>query len=262
VAVKLATWNINGIRARLDVVVAWIERNQPDVLCLQETKVVDELFPLDAIQATGYAVAFAGQKSYNGVALVSKEPLTEVRTEFPVATNEDRRLISGLYRGIRVYSAYFPNGRSPHSEHYQLKLQWIENLGQMILGDLCPDPPPRPEVALLGDFNVAPEERDVYSVSVMEGQIHFTLPERAALEQLQALGFVDAFRAVRPEPGIYSWWDYRVNAFKRDLGLRIDHVYTSAGLAARASDAYVDKEERAREKASDHAPVVVEFADR
>lgn len=257
---KLATWNINGIRARLDALIAWIESNQPDVLCLQETKVVDELFPVDAVQSTGYSVAYAGQKSYNGVALVSREPLTHVRTEFPIATNEDRRLISGICQGVRVYSAYFPNGRSPQSEHYQLKLQWIENLGQLILGDLSPDPLPRPNVALLGDFNVAPDERDVYSVSAMEGQIHFTLPERAALERLLELGFVDAFRVASPQPGIYSWWDYRMNAFKRDLGLRIDHVYTSSGLASRASAAYVDKEERGRERASDHAPVVVEFA--
>ena len=258
---KLATWNINGIRARLEILLDWIERNQPDVLCLQETKVADEQFPIDALRATGYAVAYAGQKSYNGVALVSREPLSDVRIEFPIATNEDRRLISGIYRGIRVYSAYFPNGRAPESEHYQFKLRWIENLGQLILGDLSPDPPPRPEVALLGDFNVAPEERDVYSVSAMEGQIHFTVPERAALQNLRELGLIDAFRAVRSESGIYSWWDYRMNAFRRDLGLRIDHVYTSPNLASRATSACSQKDERGRERASDHAPVVVEFED-
>ena len=254
---KLVTWNINSIRARLDILADWLQRREPDVLCLQETKVTDDLFPAAQLADLGYTAAFAGEKSYNGVAILTRGPATDVRIEFPLASNVDRRLISCAYQGVRVYCAYFPNGRGVDTEHYAAKLQWIDALGELIFGAL-PEPGVD-HVALLGDFNVAPEPRDVYSVEKMEGQLHFTIQERETLQRLLERGFVDSFRALRPEPGIYSWWDYRINMFKRKLGLRIDHVWTTPALAARAVEAYVDIEERAREHASDHAPVLVEF---
>lgn len=252
---KLATWNINSIRARMDLVGDWLQRQQPDVLCLQETKVVDELFPLAPLSDLGYNAAFAGEKSYNGVAILTRGPVSDVRLDFPLETNADRRLLSCVYEGVRVYCAYFPNGRDPASEHFQTKLRWIDALGDLIFGAGSSEP-----VALLGDFNVAPEPRDVFSVEAMEGRIHFTVEERSTLQRLLDRGFVDVFRAVRPEDGIYSWWDYRMNMFKRGLGLRIDHVWTTPALAANVADAFVDKAERGKDHASDHAPVVVDLA--
>jgi exodeoxyribonuclease-3 len=241
----------------MDLLTDWLQRRQPDVVCLQETKVVDELFPVAPIADLGYSAAFTGERTYNGVAILSRGPLSDIRMEFPLETNADRRLISGVYEGVRVYCAYFPNGRDPASEHFQIKLRWIDALGDIIFRD-AGSSASEPTV-LLGDFNIAPEPRDVFSVEAMEGRIHFTLEERATLQRLLDRGFVDAFRLIRQEPGIYSWWDYRMNMFKRKLGLRIDHTWVTPQLAPKTVDAYVDVEERAREHASDHAPVLIEL---
>jgi exodeoxyribonuclease-3 len=257
--VRVATWNINSIRARIDLLTDWLARRQPDVLCLQETKVVDTLFPSEAIAGLGYQAAIAGQPSYNGVAILTREPMADVRTEYPLADLGDQRLISGIVHGIRVYSAYFPNGRDPLSPHYQVKLRWIEALRELMFAGTPPDVPPATPIALLGDYNVAPEPEDVYDPVAMEGRIHFHPDERAMVKTLLKRGMVDAFRAHRPEPGHYSWWDYRQGAFRRNLGLRIDHVWTTPDLAEHVVDAYVDKDERAKPSPSDHAPVVVEF---
>lgn len=257
---KLATWNINSIRARIDLLADWLRRADPDVLCLQETKVVDEMFPVDTLAELGYSAAFSGEKSYNGVAILTRGPLTEVRSEFPLSSNADCRLITGVYEGLRVYCAYFPNGRVPHSEHFHAKLQWIDGLGDLIFGARSASGADGEPVALLGDFNVAPEPRDVYDVKAMEGQIHFTVEERTALTRLLDRGFVDAFRICRPEPGLYSWWDYRQGAFRRNLGLRIDHAWVSAALGPRVGDASIDVDERRKERASDHAPLTIEIA--
>lgn len=256
---KLATWNVNSIRARLDLLVDWLGRRRPDVLCLQETKVVDELFPVDALQAIGYCAAYSGEKTYNGVALLSLEPPAGVRCDFPLTGNSEARLITGVFRGLRVYSAYFPNGRDPASPSFPLKLAWIDALGEL-LGARSPASPPRGSVALLGDFNVAPEARDVYDPVALEGHLHFHPDERAALQRLLARGFVDGFRLRRPEAGLYSWWDYRAGSFRRDLGLRIDHAWVSLDLAEKVVDAYIDREERARDHCSDHAPLVIDLA--
>lgn len=257
---KLATWNINSIRVRMDLLADWLRRTQPDVLCLQETKVVDELFPVAALAELGYSAAFSGEKTYNGVAILTRGPLTEVRCEFPLPGNTDCRLITGVYQGLRVYCAYFPNGRIPHSEHFHAKLKWIDGLGDRILAADAPTAGGQGPVVLLGDFNVAPEPRDVYSEEAMEGQIHFTVEERAALVRLRERGFVDAFRVCRPEPGLYSWWDYRQGAFRRNLGLRIDHAWVASALGPTVVDASIDVSERRKERASDHAPLTIEIA--
>ena len=253
---KLATWNVNSIRARLDLVLDWLQRLRPDVVCLQETKVVDELFPAPAFGELGYATVHSGQPTYNGVAILSLEPLTEVRRDFPLADNDERRLISGVARGLRVYSAYIPNGRDPLHPFFPVKLAWIDALGDLLLGEGRAQEP----VILMGDFNVAPEPRDVHDPVAMEGKIHFSADERAAIERLRARGLVDAFRVRRPEDGLYSWWDYRQGSFRRNLGLRIDHVWVSQDLAGSVLDAYIDRDERTRDHCSDHAPVVVELS--
>lgn len=251
---KLATWNVNSIRARIDLLGDWLVRQRPDVVCLQETKVVDELFPEDPLAAAGYRAAYTGERTYNGVAILSLVPLEDVRVEYPLDGNLDRRLISGVCQGVRVYSAYFPNGRDPATEHFQAKLQWIDALGELLFGAPAEIP-----IALLGDFNVAPEPRDVYDPEAMAGRIHFHPDERAALKRLLDRGLVDAFRVCREEAGLFSWWDYRQGAFRRNLGLRIDHVYTSPGLAAKAVGAFIDRDERRKPSCSDHAPVVVQL---
>jgi exodeoxyribonuclease-3 len=256
--VKLATWNVNSIRVRTDAIRDWLGRHQPDVLCLQETKVIDELFPGGSFTDLGYNAVFTGEKTYNGVALLSRGQVADVRIEFPIPATEERRLISGVYQGVRIYSAYIPNGRDPGHPNFQYKLAWIDALGEIIGRELAAQGP-EARVAVLGDYNVAPEPRDVYDPVAVEGHILYHADERAALQRLLDRGLVDAFRVARDEAGIYSWWDYRINAFKRKLGFRIDHVWTSPVLASHVMDAYVDVEERARERASDHAPVVVEF---
>jgi exodeoxyribonuclease III len=259
-SLRAVTWNINSIRSRIDLLVDWLQRTQPDVVCLQETKVIDKLFPIEALAPVGYQAAIAGQPTYNGVAILTKEPLEDVRTEYPLAELEDQRLISGLLRGIRFYCAYFPNGRDPMSEHYQVKLRWIEALRElMFAGAPAGGAPPTP-VVLLGDYNVAPDPIDVYDPVAMAGRIHFHPDERAMVRTLLDRGMVDTFRAVRgDEPGHYTWWDYRMGAFRRNLGLRIDHAYATPDVAAHVTNAYVDKDERRKPQPSDHAPVIVDF---
>ncbi|MBM2812223.1 MAG: exodeoxyribonuclease [Chloroflexi bacterium] len=254
---KLATWNVNSIRQRLDIVTDWLRRERPDLLCLQETKVVDELFPLMQLAEVGYTAAYVGERTYNGVAIISREPLEDVRVQFPLATSDSRRLISGIYHGVRVYSAYFPNGRDPQNEQFAFKLAWIDALGNLTL----PGPNPEGPIALLGDFNVAPEPRDVYDPIAMDGRILYHPAEREALVRLKDRGFVDAFRLARNEDKLFSWWDYRQGAFRRNLGFRIDHVWVTTDLAPKVTGARIDVEERRKEHASDHAPVVVEMDD-
>jgi len=256
--VKLATWNINSIRPRMPVLTDWLLRRQPDVLGVQETKVADELFPAQALADIGYSSVFVGGKSYNGVALISKVPASDVRIEYPLADNPEPRLISAVFDGVRVYCAYFPNGRDPESPHFQTKIAWINALGALIFADSALEGGPGP-IALLGDFNVAPEPRDVYDPVALEGHILYHPDERAALERLRARGFVDAFRCCRDEAGLYSWWDYRQGSFRRNLGLRIDHVWTTPDLAKRAVSAFIDTDERGKPSPSDHAPVVLEL---
>jgi exodeoxyribonuclease-3 len=251
--VKLATWNVNSIRARLERLTDWLAREQPDVVCLQETKVVDELFPVAALSELGYHAAFSGERTYNGVAILSREPLTDVVCPFPLEDNVDHRVIAGTLRRLRIYCAYFPHGRDPLGPTFLPKLAWIEGLGELVFADRSP-------LIVMGDFNVAPDSLDVFDPVAMEGVIHYTQEERASVHALLDRGLVDAFRLRHEEGGHYTWWDYRQGSFRRNLGWRIDHAFVTPDLADRVADAFIDRDERAKAQASDHAPLVVELA--
>jgi exodeoxyribonuclease-3 len=252
---RLATWNVNSLNVRLPRVSEWLELQEPDVLCLQETKQTDAAFDHDAFTALGYESAHHGEGRWNGVALLSRVGLEEVQVGF--GTEEDElgaRLIGAVCGGIRVFSAYVPNGRSLDSEHYQSKLRWLARLREVIepLGG-------HEEVAVLGDFNVAPFDDDVWDMDALEGLTHVSEPERAAIRALEDAGFEDVFRRFHPDGGIFSWWDYRDGAFHRGHGMRIDLALASPSLAGRVTGAFVDRDARKGTKPSDHAPVVVDL---
>ncbi len=254
--VLIATRNVNSIRARLERVTSWLHSHSPDVLCLQETKVVDADFPSRELRTLGYEVAVHGQKTYNGVAILSRTPLSDVTCGFGDGEDEaGARLLGATVGGVRVYSAYVPNGQVVGGEQYALKLRWLERLGRMLAE--------RDEfagrTALCGDFNIAPEERDVHDPDFWRTQVLFHPTARAALQRLCAPGLVDVFRQHEPGTGIYSWWDYRQLAFPKNLGLRIDLILASHELAERCRGAAIDRSARAGAGASDHAPVHARF---
>jgi exodeoxyribonuclease-3 len=253
---RLATWNVNSLKVRLPQVLDWLGAQQPDALCLQETKLVDHSFPAAKLLAAGYHSAFAGQKTYNGVAILSRTPAHDVSIGIPGFADEQKRLIAATVGETRVVCAYFPNGQSVGSDKYAYKLAWIKALTTWLREELSR----HPRLALLGDFNVAPEERDVHDPKAWEGQVLFSEPERAAFRALLGLGLADAFRLFEQPEKVYTWWDYRMMAFRRNMGLRIDHILLSAPLAADCRACSVDKEARKAERPSDHAPVSVELA--
>ena len=253
---KLATWNVNSITARLPVVTKWLEAERPDVLCLQELKCMDEKFPADAFAELGYRSEVYGQRTYNGVAIVSREACEDVRRGFQDdEEGAHARLIAGTVGGVRVVNVYVPNGQFVGSDKYRFKLEWMQRLRRFF--DEHYDRGER--VLLCGDFNVAPEERDVHDPAAWEGHVLFSRRERAALEHVREWGFADAFRLHTGEGGHYSWWDYRQGSFRRDAGLRIDHVWVSEPLAQRSKETWIDKEPRSWERPSDHTPVVAVF---
>jgi exodeoxyribonuclease-3 len=256
--VKVATWNVNSLRARHDLVVDWTRRERPDVLLLQETKVKDSEFPTESFQRLGYEVAFAGQKTYNGVAIVAASPLSGVRVGLADATEEDeKRLIAANVAGTWVYSCYVPNGRSLESEQFQEKLLWLERLKRTL--ELRHDP--SEAVLLGGDFNIATDERDVFDPAAFEGKTHFHPEEHARLGSLRDWGLSDALRLRDEAAGRYTWWDYRAGAFRRNLGLRIDYLFVTKPLVDRCEGVHIDKAERKKPKPSDHAPVIATFRD-
>jgi exodeoxyribonuclease-3 len=254
---KLATWNVNSIVARLPLVTRWLEKEKPDVLCLQETKCSDDKFPLLEIKAAGYDSILFGQQSYNGVAILAKDECALVNRGYPEddATSH-ARLLAADVAGIRVVNVYVPNGQFVGSDKYQFKLQWMKRLRQMFDERYDISTP----VLLCGDFNVAPEERDVHDPRLWQNRILFSPAERHALQHIKEWGFADTFRMHIEAGGYYSWWDYRAGAFRRNLGLRIDHIWVSPPLAARSTRTWIDKAPRGWERPSDHAPVVAEFA--
>ncbi len=256
---KLVTWNINGIRARHERVLAWVQAKRPDVLCLQELKNEDATSFFAPARALGYDVALFGQKAYNGVAILSRQPLADVRRGFADegASDPQARLLTATAFGLRVMCAYFPNGESTTSEKFPYKLSWMARLRDRLAADLRD----HPESVLCGDFNVAPEDVDVYDPKAWRGKVLFTDEEKAALAALRELGLVDVVRKVQPEGKLFTWWDYRLRGFPRDLGMRIDHVYATPRSAERVVAAEVDREERGGEQPSDHAPLCVEFRD-
>lgn len=253
---KIATWNVNSIRKRLPRVVPWLAEHRPDVLCLQETKVEDGAFPRADLQAAGYHVLCHGQKAYNGVAILSREPASDAVLGFGDDVQDPQaRFLLARVGDVRVASLYVPNGQSVGSEKFGYKLQWLARWKKWLKAHLDPSLP----LAFCGDINIAPDDRDVYDPEAWKDQVLCHPDERSALADIRAWGLTDVFRQHHPEPGLYSWWDFRQLAFPRNLGLRIDLVLCSASLAARCVSATIDREARKGKEPSDHAPVIAEF---
>ena len=253
---KLATWNVNSLKVRLPHLVDWLAQAQPDIVCLQELKLEDAKFPRAELESAGYQCAFHGQKTYNGVAILSRTPLLEVSTGIPGFQDEQKRVIAATAGELRVICVYCPNGQAVGSEKYEYKLRWFAALKAYLAAELAR----HPRLAVAGDFNVAPEDRDVHDPKAWEGQVHVSEPERAAWRTLLAVGLQDSFRLFEQPEKIYSWWDYRMMGFRRNAGLRIDHVLVDAESARRCTASSVDKAPRKLERPSDHAPVVAEFS--
>ena len=254
-----AAWNVNSLSVRLPRLLAWLAANRPDVVCLQETKLADEKFPARELAAAGYAAHFAGQKTYNGVALLAQEALHvgDVAIGIPGFPDEQKRVIAATVAGMRVVGVYVPNGQAVGSEKYRYKLDWYAALAGMLRGELAR----HPALAVGGDFNVAPEDRDVHDPALWAGQVLCSEPERAAFRALLAVGLADSFRLFDQPEKTFSWWDYRMLAFPKNHGLRIDHILLSPPLAARCTASRIDRNARKGEKPSDHAPVLVELRD-
>ena len=252
----VATWNVNSVLARMPVVTRWLDLVKPDVLCMQETKCTDDKFPALIFQERGYHCQLFGQQSYNGVAILTRETCNTVRRGYPEDDETAQsRLLTTQVGGINLVTVYVPNGQMVGSEKYAFKLDWMRRLREFCDANYDRNTP----VLVCGDFNVAPEERDVYDVRLWQGRILFSEPERAALQNIKEWGFTDAFRLHTDAGGHYSWWDYRAGAFRRNLGLRIDHIWISDPLVARNTRTWIDTEPRKWEKPSDHAPVIAEI---
>ncbi len=253
---KIGTWNVNSIRARQERLLAWLRKVQPDVLCVQELKVADEVFPYEPIREAGYHAAVHGQKTYNGVAILSRnEPTNVVCGLADEADDPQARLIAAEIDATHIVSAYVPNGHVVGSDKYRYKLDWMERLRDYLNRRF--DPSGR--LVLCGDFNVAPDDLDVANPESWAGSVLCHQDARDALDNIRRWGFTDVFRQHHPEGGIYSWWDYRMLAFPKNDGLRIDHVFATEPLAGRCTSAGIDREERKGHKPSDHAPVIAQF---
>jgi len=254
---KAASFNVNGIRARLQILTDWLTSQQPDVLCLQETKVQDKDFPVAAFDEVGYHVAYHGQKSYNGVAILSREPLCDVTMGFADGQYaEDARLIRGRLGDVSIIDTYVPQGQDVESDKFRYKLQWVAKLAEEIVADHSPDQ----QVLWVGDLNIARDDRDIYDPEAFRGQVCFHPKEHEALEALVQWGFVDVFRKHVQEGEQYTFFDYRLpNGFKRNLGWRVDHIMATRPLADLSSEAWIDKEPRGLPKPSDHTPICARF---
>ncbi len=249
---KIATWNVNSLKVRLPHLMEWLPAARPDVVCLQETKLEDGKFPQAEIEAAGYQVAFSGQKTYNGVALLSRAPLEEVQAGIPGFEDEQKRVLAATVEGTRVVCVYIPNGQSVDSDKYRYKLRWLDALVAWLKDELTR----HPRLALLGDYNIAPEDADVHDPAAWVGNVLVSEPERARFLALEELGLKDAFRLFPQEEKCFSWWDYRQAAFRRNLGMRIDHILLSPELASTCSACVIDKAPRKLERPSDHTPVI------
>ncbi|MEN3373071.1 exodeoxyribonuclease III [Dechloromonas sp. ZS-1] len=248
---KIAAWNVNSLKVRLPHLLDWLATENPDVICLQELKLEDDKFPRAEIEAAGYHAAFFGQKTYNGVALISRHPIEDVCLGNPHYPDEQKRLISGTINGVRVVSAYIPNGQAVGSEKYAYKLAWLDGLITWLGEEIKA----HPQLALCGDYNIAPDDRDVHDPKRWTGEILCSEPERHAFQRLLDLGLTDSFRLFEQPEKTFSWWDYRMLGFQKNLGLRIDHILLSHPLAGRCTAAGVDRAPRKLERPSDHAPV-------
>ena len=253
---KIATGNVNSLRVRLPHVLQWLAAVQPDVLAIQETKTVDAQFPLAELQAAGYTVVFAGQKTYNGVAILSKSPATDVMTDIPDLDDPQRRILAATLDGVRVVNLYVVNGSEVGSDKYAYKLDWLAQVTAWLQQQAAL----YPKLVVLGDFNIAPEDRDVHDPIAWGDGILCSPPERAALQAIQAVGLSDTFRQFAQPEKSFSWWDYRAAGFRRNHGLRIDLILASKPLADACQSCVIDREPRTWEKPSDHTPVIAEFA--
>ena len=253
---KIASWNVNGIRARIEHVTTWIKSNQPDVLALQETKVMDDMFPLDAFTSLGYEASIFGQKSYNGVALLSKKPPQECKKGIGGFVDEQTRVISGIYEGITVIDVYIPNGQSVGSEKFEYKMRWLKNLHRYLEASIKTNE----RIVILGDFNIAPQDIDVHDPIVWKDKVLCSDEEREWLNKIENIGFMDSFRLFDQEEGLFSWWDYRMASYRRKMGMRIDLVLVSEALRKNCIKSYIDEAPRALERPSDHTPVLVELS--
>ena len=252
---RIASWNVNSLKVRLPQVLEWLQAHQPDVLGLQETKLVDANFPLDAFRELGYHASFSGQPTYNGVALLSRSPQDDVVTDLDGLDDHQRRVLGATVDGVRIFNLYVPNGQAVGTDKYAYKLDWLEKLHAHLGAELAR----YPRCAVMGDFNIAPDDRDVHDPAEWAGKVLCSEPERAALEKILALGFADTFRLFEQPEGIFSWWDYRAAGFRRNRGLRIDLVLASTEFARCCTHSGVDVEPRRNERPSDHAPVVAVF---
>ena len=253
---KLAAWNVNSLKVRLPQLLEWLSTRNPDVVCLQETKLEDHNFLREEIEAAGYQVVFSGQKTYNGVALLARETPTDVICGNPYFPDPQKRLIAATVGDIRIVCAYFPNGQAVGSEKYEYKLAWLTALERWLAEQLAANP----KLVLAGDFNIAPEDRDVHNPSAWAGQILCSDPERDAFKRLLALGLKDSFRLFEQPEKSFSWWDYRMLGFQKNQGLRIDHILLSPPLVEHCVTASIDREMRKQERPSDHAPVTAEIS--
>ena len=253
---KLATWNVNSLGVRLPQLLDWLAAHQPDAIVLQETKLTDDKFPQAEIEAAGYRAEWFGQKTYNGVALLSKTAAVDVVRNIPGFTDPLARVITGSVDGIRLVGAYFPNGQAPGTDKFEYKMQWLYGLRDWLRQEIAQ----HPKLVLLGDFNIAPDDRDVFDPVAWAGQIHCTDEERDHLKNLIGLGLVDAFRLFDQPLKSWSWWDYRNLAFRKNQGLRIDLILVSQALKASVQACTIDKAPRKNERPSDHAPVVLTLA--
>ncbi len=253
---KIATWNVNSLKVRLGHVLDWLAGSEADVLCLQETKLTDENFPQADIEAAGYNVVFSGQKTYNGVAIISKSAATDVVTDVPGLDDPQRRILAATIDGVRVLNLYVVNGQEVGSDKYAHKLHWLDKVTDYMQAQLAE----HERFVTVGDFNIAPEDRDVHDPEAWHERILCSTPEREALQKIIGLGLTDVFREFEQEEESYSWWDYRAAGFRRNRGLRIDLILASEALARNCSASYIDKEPRRLERPSDHTPVVAEFS--
>jgi len=254
---RIATWNVNSLAVRLPQVLDWLTTHQPDALCLQETKLTDDKFPHAELAAIGYQSQWFGQKTYNGVALLTREPVEAVLRNIPGHGDEQARVITATLRGVRLIGAYIPNGQAPDSDKFQYKMTWLAALRTWLQEELRA----HRHLVLVGDFNIAPEDRDVYDPVAWAGQVLCTPQERAHFQSLLSLGLHDAFRLFEQAPKSWSWWDYRNLAFRKNQGLRIDQILVSDALKSQVTACAIDKLPRKHERPSDHAPVWASFSD-
>jgi len=249
---KIVTWNVNSLKVRLPHLLKWLELNPVDVICLQETKLTDDKFPVAEINAAGYQVAFSGQKTYNGVAILARHPITDVQKNNPLFDDPQQRILAATIAGVRIVCAYVPNGQALDSDKFVYKMAWLAALREWLAAELALNP----QLALMGDYNIAPEDRDVHDPAEWIGCTHVSPEERAALGTLKALGLQDAYRLFEQPEKSFSWWDYRMMGFRRNRGLRIDLILLSDVLAARCEACIIDRDPRKWEQPSDHTPVV------